>query len=87
MITCCFYLSLLRDVSSVELLMKYHQGIMSEIDQRGPKFSECEEHGKALLARKHKDSVEVRNTRALCQFFASYLRASPFPQIFSSNVF
>lgn len=48
-----------RDVSSVELLMKYHQGIMSEIDQRGPKFSECEEHGKALLARKHKDSVEI----------------------------
>uniref|UniRef100_A0A8C8ERK8 Spectrin beta chain n=1 Tax=Oncorhynchus tshawytscha TaxID=74940 RepID=A0A8C8ERK8_ONCTS len=48
-----------RDVSSVELLMKYHQGIMSEINQRGPKFSECEEHGKALLARKHKDSVEI----------------------------
>ncbi|CAB1335514.1 unnamed protein product [Coregonus sp. 'balchen'] len=51
-----------RDVSSVELLMKYHQGIRSEIDQRGPKFSDCVEHGKALLARKHKDSAEV------CQF-------------------
>uniref|UniRef100_A0A4W5Q7J1 Spectrin beta chain n=1 Tax=Hucho hucho TaxID=62062 RepID=A0A4W5Q7J1_9TELE len=48
-----------RDVSSVELLMTYHQGIMSEIDQRGPKFSECVEHGEALLARKHKDSVEI----------------------------
>uniref|UniRef100_A0A3P9ALQ2 Spectrin beta chain n=1 Tax=Esox lucius TaxID=8010 RepID=A0A3P9ALQ2_ESOLU len=49
-----------RDVSSVELLMKYHQGIRSEIDQRGPKFSDCVEHGKALLARKHKDFAEIK---------------------------
>ncbi|KAL0969750.1 hypothetical protein UPYG_G00231790 [Umbra pygmaea] len=49
-----------RDVSSVELLMKYHQGIRSEIDQREPKFSDCVEHGKALLARKHKDFAEIK---------------------------
>uniref|UniRef100_A0A4W5R2Y8 Spectrin beta chain, erythrocytic n=1 Tax=Hucho hucho TaxID=62062 RepID=A0A4W5R2Y8_9TELE len=50
-----------RDVSSVELLMKYHQGIRSEIDQRGPKFSDCVAHGKALLARKHKYSAEIKD--------------------------
>ncbi|XP_071238827.1 spectrin beta chain, erythrocytic-like isoform X1 [Salvelinus alpinus] len=49
-----------RDVSSVELLMKYHQGIRSEIDQRGSKFSDCVAHGKALLARKHKYSAEIK---------------------------
>uniref|UniRef100_A0A8C7L7Q3 Spectrin beta, erythrocytic n=1 Tax=Oncorhynchus kisutch TaxID=8019 RepID=A0A8C7L7Q3_ONCKI len=49
-----------RDVSSVELLMKYHQGIRSEIDQRGPKFSDCVAHGKALLACKHKYSAEIK---------------------------
>ncbi|KAJ7990853.1 hypothetical protein DPEC_G00291220 [Dallia pectoralis] len=49
-----------RDVSSVELLMKYHQGIRSEIDQREPKFADCVEHGKALLARKHKDFADIK---------------------------
>jgi hypothetical protein len=67
--------------------MKYHQGIRSEIDQRGPKFSDCVAHGKALLSCKHKYSAEVRNTRTLYQFFASYLLAFAFPQTFSSNVF
>lgn len=52
-------------MSSVELLMKYHQGIRSEIDTRGPKFTECGDLGRALLARKHKDSAEVRKTRAV----------------------
>ncbi|KAL0170416.1 hypothetical protein M9458_035012, partial [Cirrhinus mrigala] len=47
-----------RDVSSVELLMKYHQGIRAEIETRGPKFNQCVELGQALLERKHKDSVE-----------------------------
>lgn len=50
----------IRDVSSVELLQKYHQGIRSEIEARGVNFTECTELGKALLTRKHRDSAEVR---------------------------
>ncbi|KAK7904446.1 hypothetical protein WMY93_017053 [Mugilogobius chulae] len=49
-----------RDVSSVELLQKYHQGIRSEIEARGAKFTDCTELGKALLARKHRDSTEIK---------------------------
>uniref|UniRef100_A0A8C1F108 Spectrin beta chain n=1 Tax=Cyprinus carpio carpio TaxID=630221 RepID=A0A8C1F108_CYPCA len=50
-----------RDVSSVELLMKYHQGIRAEIETRGPKFNQCVELGRALLERKHKDSEEIND--------------------------
>lgn len=50
----------IRDVSSVELLQKYHQGIRSEIEAREAKFPTCIDLGKALLTRKHRDSVEVR---------------------------
>ncbi|KAK5857703.1 hypothetical protein PBY51_010930 [Eleginops maclovinus] len=49
-----------RDVSSVELLQKYHQGIRSEIETRGAKFTDCIELGKALLMRKHRDSAEIK---------------------------
>lgn len=49
-----------RDVSSVELLMNNHQGIKAEIDARNDSFTSCIELGKALLARKHYASVEVR---------------------------
>ncbi|XP_061553245.1 spectrin beta chain, erythrocytic isoform X2 [Phycodurus eques] len=49
-----------RDVSSVELLQKYHQGIRSEIEARGVKFTECSDAGAALLAREHRDSAEIR---------------------------
>uniref|UniRef100_W5N7P3 Spectrin beta chain n=1 Tax=Lepisosteus oculatus TaxID=7918 RepID=W5N7P3_LEPOC len=49
-----------RDVSSVELLMKYHQGIKSEIETRNPKFTACIELGKALLARRHQESEEIK---------------------------
>uniref|UniRef100_A0A8B9Z1Q5 Uncharacterized protein n=1 Tax=Buteo japonicus TaxID=224669 RepID=A0A8B9Z1Q5_9AVES len=49
-----------RDVSSVELLMKYHQGIRAEVDARGKSFTTCIELGKKLLQRKHQDSPEVR---------------------------
>ncbi|KAM4625037.1 spectrin beta chain, erythrocytic [Polymixia lowei] len=49
-----------RDVSSVELLQKYHQGIRSEIETRGPKFTDCVDLGRALLARKHRDSAEIK---------------------------
>ncbi|NXR44675.1 SPTB1 protein, partial [Hippolais icterina] len=49
-----------RDVSSVELLMKYHQGIKAEVDARGKNFTTCIELGKKLLQRKHQDSPEIK---------------------------
>ncbi|XP_072722021.1 spectrin beta chain, erythrocytic isoform X2 [Ciconia boyciana] len=49
-----------RDVSSVELLMKYHQGIRAEVDARGKSFAACIELGKKLLQRKHQDSPEIK---------------------------
>uniref|UniRef100_A0A4W4H3Z7 Spectrin beta chain n=1 Tax=Electrophorus electricus TaxID=8005 RepID=A0A4W4H3Z7_ELEEL len=48
-----------RDVSSVELLKKYHQDIHAEIETRVPKLNGCVELGQTLVARKHKDSEEV----------------------------
>lgn len=48
-----------RDVSSVELLMKYHQDIRVEIESRGPKFTDCVVLGQTLLTQKHRDSDEV----------------------------
>ncbi|XP_037096955.1 spectrin beta chain, erythrocytic isoform X1 [Syngnathus acus] len=53
-----------RDVSSVEFLQKYHQGIRSEIEARGAKFTECMDLGTALLARKHRDSAEIQEKMA-----------------------
>lgn len=55
-----FFFFFLRDVSSVELLQKYHQGICSEIEAREAKFTDCVNLGRALLTRKHRDSAEVR---------------------------
>lgn len=52
--------SFVRDVSSVELLQKYHQGIRSEIETRSAKFTDCIDLGKSMLTRKHRDSAEVR---------------------------
>ncbi|XP_014871899.1 spectrin beta chain, erythrocytic isoform X3 [Poecilia latipinna] len=49
-----------RDVSSVELLQKYHQGIRSEIETRSPKFTDCIDLGKSMLTRKHRDSAEIK---------------------------
>ncbi|ELK09862.1 Spectrin beta chain, brain 1 [Pteropus alecto] len=49
-----------RDVSSVELLMKYHQGIKAEIETRSKNFSACLELGKSLLQRQHEASEEIR---------------------------
>ncbi|XP_059681849.1 spectrin beta chain, erythrocytic [Gavia stellata] len=49
-----------RDVSSVELLMKYHQSIRAEVDARGKSFATCIELGKKLLQRKHQDSPEIK---------------------------
>uniref|UniRef100_A0A4W3I115 Spectrin beta chain n=1 Tax=Callorhinchus milii TaxID=7868 RepID=A0A4W3I115_CALMI len=49
-----------RDVSSVELLMKYHQGIRAEIDARNKSFTSCIDLGKALLARQHQACEEIK---------------------------
>uniref|UniRef100_A0A671YVH8 Spectrin beta chain n=1 Tax=Sparus aurata TaxID=8175 RepID=A0A671YVH8_SPAAU len=49
-----------RDVSSVELLQKYHQDIRSEIEARGAKYSDCMDLGKTMLTRKHRDSAEIK---------------------------
>ncbi|XP_062479297.1 spectrin beta chain, erythrocytic-like isoform X1 [Pezoporus occidentalis] len=49
-----------RDVSSVELLIKYHQGIKAEVDARDKNFSACMELGKKLLQRKHQESPEIK---------------------------
>ncbi|XP_067336083.1 spectrin beta chain, non-erythrocytic 1-like isoform X3 [Channa argus] len=49
-----------RDVSSVELLMNNHQGIKAEIDARNDSFTACIELGKALLAKKHYASEEIK---------------------------
>ncbi|KAH0621178.1 hypothetical protein JD844_022231 [Phrynosoma platyrhinos] len=49
-----------RDVSSVELLMKYHQSIKSEIDTRDKSFTTCIDLGKALLQRKHHAAAEIK---------------------------
>lgn len=51
-----------RDVSSVELLMKYHQGIWAEMDTRSKNFSACLELGESLLQRQHQASDEVGGT-------------------------
>uniref|UniRef100_A0A8C2S0U0 Spectrin beta chain n=1 Tax=Capra hircus TaxID=9925 RepID=A0A8C2S0U0_CAPHI len=52
-----------RDVSSVELLMKYHQGIRAEIETRSKNFSTCLELGESLLQRQHQASDEIREKR------------------------
>ncbi|KAJ7416073.1 Spectrin beta chain, erythrocytic [Willisornis vidua] len=49
-----------RNVSSVELLMKYHQGIRAEVEARSKNFTTCIELGKKLLQRKHQDSPEIK---------------------------
>ncbi|XP_004371008.1 spectrin beta chain, erythrocytic [Trichechus manatus latirostris] len=48
-----------RDVSSVELLMKYHRDISAEIETRSKHFSACLELGKSLLQRQHQASEEI----------------------------
>uniref|UniRef100_A0A669BAL9 Spectrin beta chain n=1 Tax=Oreochromis niloticus TaxID=8128 RepID=A0A669BAL9_ORENI len=56
----CDFVLVFRDVSSVELLMNNHQGIKAEIDARNDSFTACIELGKALLARKHYASEEIK---------------------------
>uniref|UniRef100_A0A8C4M2Y5 Spectrin beta chain n=1 Tax=Equus asinus asinus TaxID=83772 RepID=A0A8C4M2Y5_EQUAS len=41
-----------RDVSSVEVLMNYHQGLKTELEARVPELTACQELGRSLLVNK-----------------------------------
>ncbi|XP_043536626.1 spectrin beta chain, non-erythrocytic 4-like [Chiloscyllium plagiosum] len=49
-----------RDVSSVEVLMNYHQGLRGEIEARHKKLSACIELGKTLLTSTNQSSDEIK---------------------------
>ncbi|XP_048477177.1 spectrin beta chain, non-erythrocytic 4-like, partial [Rhincodon typus] len=49
-----------RDVSSVEVLMNYHQGLRGEIEARHKKLSACIELGKTLLTSTNQTSDEIK---------------------------
>lgn len=49
-----------RDVSSVEVLMNYHQSLKSEVEARSQSILECIEMGKTLLAARNPAAEEVR---------------------------
>uniref|UniRef100_A0A8B9KY93 Spectrin beta chain n=1 Tax=Astyanax mexicanus TaxID=7994 RepID=A0A8B9KY93_ASTMX len=48
-----------RDVSSVEVLMNYHQSLKSEVEARNKSMLQCIEMGKTLLAARNPASEEV----------------------------
>lgn len=50
-----------RDVSSVEVLMNYHQSLKSEVEARSRSTLECIEMGKTLLAARNPAAEEVRS--------------------------
>lgn len=50
-----------RDVSSVEVLMNYHQSLKSEVEARSRSTMECIEMGKTLLAVRNPAAEEVRD--------------------------
>ncbi|KAI1902683.1 hypothetical protein AGOR_G00018540 [Albula goreensis] len=49
-----------RDVSSVEMMMNYHQRLKSDIDTRNKGVQECLELGKTLLAARNPAAEEVK---------------------------
>nr|XP_057936821.1 spectrin beta chain, non-erythrocytic 4-like isoform X2 [Doryrhamphus excisus] len=49
-----------RDVSSVEVLMNYHQSLKSEVDARSQSVMECIEMGKTLLAARNPAAQEIK---------------------------
>ncbi|XP_027136558.1 spectrin beta chain, non-erythrocytic 4 isoform X4 [Larimichthys crocea] len=50
-----------RDVSSVEVLMNYHQSLKSEVEARSRSTVECIEMGKTLLAARNPASEEIKD--------------------------
>ena len=59
-LTCCVLCGSCRDVSSVEVLMNYHQSLKSEVEARSQSTLECIEMGKTLLAARNPAAEEVR---------------------------
>ncbi|XP_075043168.1 spectrin beta chain, non-erythrocytic 4 isoform X2 [Mixophyes fleayi] len=51
-----------RDVSSVEVLLSYHQGLKSEIEARNKRISDCVELGKSLILNKRPASEEIKQS-------------------------
>ncbi|XP_076591994.1 spectrin beta chain, non-erythrocytic 4 isoform X1 [Chaetodon auriga] len=49
-----------RDVSSVEVLMNYHQSLKSEVEARSRSTIECIEMGKTLLAARNPAAEEIK---------------------------
>ncbi|XP_044844211.1 spectrin beta chain, non-erythrocytic 4 isoform X1 [Mauremys mutica] len=49
-----------RDVSSVEVLMNYHQGLKSEIEARSQSIAACVELGKTLVLNRSPVAEEIR---------------------------
>uniref|UniRef100_A0A8B9RI19 Spectrin beta chain n=1 Tax=Astyanax mexicanus TaxID=7994 RepID=A0A8B9RI19_ASTMX len=49
-----------RDVSSVEVLMNYHQSLKSEVEARNKSMLQCIEMGKTLLAARNPASEEIK---------------------------
>ncbi|XP_067316955.1 spectrin beta chain, non-erythrocytic 4-like [Anolis sagrei] len=49
-----------RDVSSVEVLMNYHQGLKSEIETRNKNIAACVDLGKTLVLNKSPASEEIK---------------------------
>lgn len=50
-------------MSSVEVLMNYHQGLKTELEARGPELSACQELGRSLLLNKSAMADEVGRGR------------------------
>uniref|UniRef100_H0VE73 Spectrin beta chain n=1 Tax=Cavia porcellus TaxID=10141 RepID=H0VE73_CAVPO len=49
-----------RDVSSVEVLMNYHQGLKTELEARLPELTACQELGRSLLLNKSAMADEIQ---------------------------
>nr|XP_048688824.1 spectrin beta chain, non-erythrocytic 4 isoform X1 [Caretta caretta] len=49
-----------RDVSSVEVLMNYHQGLKSEIDARSQTIAACVELGRTLVLNRSPTAEEIK---------------------------
>lgn len=60
--------ALLRDVSSVEVLMNYHQSLKSEVEARNKSMVQCIEMGKTLLATRNPAADEVKKNRSVSSF-------------------
>ncbi|XP_066540515.1 spectrin beta chain, non-erythrocytic 4-like isoform X3 [Hoplias malabaricus] len=59
-LTDCGLSAACRDVSSVELLMNYHQSLKSEVEARNSSMLQCVEMGKTLLAARNPASEEIK---------------------------